>query len=47
MVAKTKKVTDKEKRDQTLKKWKEDNNEGQREKILKMVLQDGSYSKHI
>ena len=45
--AKTIKALDKEKRELTLKKWKEDDDGGLRKKILKCVSQGGPYSKHI
>ena len=41
------KAVEKEKRELTLKKWKEEDNGGLRKKILQCVSQGGPYSKHI
>ena len=43
--AKRTRAVDKEKREQTLKKWKQNDNGGQREKILQLVLQNGPYDR--
>ena len=41
------KAIEKVKRKLTLKKWKEDDNGGQRKRILQCVLQGGPFLKHI
>ena len=45
--AKRDRVVDKEKREQTLKSWKEDDNDGQRKMILQLVMENGPFSENI
>ena len=45
--AKIKKAKEKEQRASTLRKWKEDDNGGQRQKILDLIQEDNQYSRHI
>ena len=45
--AKIKKAQDKEKRASTLRKWKEDDNGGQRKKILDLIQEGNQYSRNI